>query len=146
MPDRPAGTGFPRSRSTVLLGGLAVATALGAYPPPGRPSLPGLLPPTVRRGRAATSGETLVEPLGAGAWVFVAGWLAVGVSLLCRRRLTSLARAVGWAVLTGCACLIADWIGPTDTRPAHRVGRVRRGVRVRLARRPASSALGQSSS
>jgi DNA segregation ATPase FtsK/SpoIIIE, S-DNA-T family len=113
MPDRPAGTGFPLFALTVLFSGLAVATALGAYPPPGRPSLPGLYPQPF--GEAGGNlREILVEPLGSGAWVFVLGWLAVGVSLLRCRRLASLARAVGWAILTGCACLIADWIGPDD--------------------------------
>jgi S-DNA-T family DNA segregation ATPase FtsK/SpoIIIE len=113
MPDRPAGTGLPLFALTVLAGGLAIGAAVGAFPPPGRPSLPGLYPqPFAEAGGYLR--ETLVEPLGAGAWVFVLGWLAVGVTLLRRRRLIALARVAGWAVLTGCACLAADWIGPEE--------------------------------
>src|SRR5690349_12303082 len=113
MPDRPAGTGLPLFALTVLAGGLAVGSAVLAIPAPGRPSLPGLYPQPIP-GAGDDLRSALVEPLGAGAWVFVAGWLAVGLTLLRRRRLQALARVAGWAVLTGCACLAADWIGPDD--------------------------------
>src|SRR4051812_37700786 len=111
MPDRPAGTGLPLFALTVLAGGLAVGASVVAFPPPGRPSLQGLYPQPFGEVGAALR-EALVEPLGAGAWMFVLGWLAVGITLLRRRRLMALARVAGWAVLTGCACLAADWIGP----------------------------------
>jgi DNA segregation ATPase FtsK/SpoIIIE, S-DNA-T family len=110
MADRPAGTGLPLFALTVLAGGLAVATAVVAAPTPGRPSLPGFYPQPLP-GLGSDLRETIVEPLGAGAWVFAVGWLAVGVSLFRRRWLKSMVRVVGWAVLTACSCLVADWIG-----------------------------------
>src|SRR3954470_22775235 len=104
MPDRPAGTGLPLFALTVLSGGLAVGAAVGAFPPPGRPSLPGLYPQPFGEVGASLR-EILIEPLGAGAWVFVLGWLAAGATLLRRHRLVALARIAGWGVLTACACL-----------------------------------------
>src|SRR3954452_24946356 len=104
MPDRPAGNGLPLFALTVLAGGLAVGAAVVAFPPAGHPSLPGLYPqPVPEVGNDLR--EAVIEPLGAGAWVFVLGWLAVGVSLLRRRWLRSLARVVGWSILTASGCL-----------------------------------------
>src|SRR5829696_6706477 len=99
MPDRPSGTGLPLFALTVLLGGLVVGATVLATPPANHPSIPGLYPQPI-----PNVGDDLrravVEPLGAGAWVFVFGWLAVGVSLLRRRLLRSLARLLGWILLT----------------------------------------------
>src|SRR3954451_18147982 len=97
MPDRRAGNGLPLFALTVLLGGLAVGSAVVADSPAGQPSLPGLYPqPFADVGddlRAA-----LVEPLGAGVWVFLFGWLAIGVALVRGRRwLTCAGRILGWA-------------------------------------------------
>src|SRR5437660_82338 len=121
MPDRPAGNGLPLFALTVLAGGLVIGAAVGAFPPPGHPSLPGFYPQPIP-GVGNVLREAVIEPLGAGAWVFVSGWIAVGLSLLRRRPLTSLVRVVGWGVLTGCGCLVADWIGP-DVLPGPITGR-----------------------
>jgi S-DNA-T family DNA segregation ATPase FtsK/SpoIIIE len=110
MPDRHAGNGLPGFALTIFAGGLAIGAAVLASPPPGRPSLPGLYPRPLP-GLGNDLRDAVVEPLGAGAWVFAAGWLAVGVSLLRRRWLRSATRAAGWTILTACACLAADWIG-----------------------------------
>jgi S-DNA-T family DNA segregation ATPase FtsK/SpoIIIE len=60
----------------------------------------------------ALRGE-LLEALGAGVYVFLAGWLTVSMSLFRGRRWRALlVRPIGWAVLTGSASLVADWIGP----------------------------------
>src|SRR4029079_2492053 len=111
MADRPAGTGLPLFALTVLTGGLAIGAAILAFPPTGQPSLPGLYPQPIPE-VGADLREAVVGPLGAGAWVFVCGWLAVGVSLLRRRPLTSLARVLCGFMLTGCGCLLAEWVGP----------------------------------
>lgn len=110
MPDRHAGNGPRLFALTVLAGGLAVAAVVLAAPPPGRPSLPGLYPQPLTGGDNLR--DAIVEPLGAGAWVFAIGWLAVGISLLRRRRLLSVVRGAGWVVLTVCGSVVADWIGP----------------------------------
>jgi S-DNA-T family DNA segregation ATPase FtsK/SpoIIIE len=112
MPDRPAGNEFPLFALTVLAGGLAIGAAVLAIPSPGRPSLPGAYPQPLP-GLGDDLRGAIVEPLGAGAWVFAIGWLAVGVSLLRRRWLKSVARLLGWAILTAYSCLVADWTGPS---------------------------------
>ncbi|HJZ90291.1 MAG TPA: DNA translocase FtsK [Gemmataceae bacterium] len=112
MPDRRPGNGLPLFALTLLAGGLTAAVSVFAYPPPDRPDLPGLYPRPfddfgdwLRR--------ALVEPLGAGVYVFLFGWLTIALSLLRGRRwLVWLMRVTGWAVLTSCGALIADWIGP----------------------------------
>src|SRR5262245_56076655 len=112
MPDRPAGKGLPLFALTVLAGGLVFGVASAAFPRAGQRSLPGLYPHPFSVVGAGLR-EAVVDPLGAGAWTFVLGWLAVGVALVRRRRrLTIAARIAGWALLTGCTCLLADRIGP----------------------------------
>jgi DNA segregation ATPase FtsK/SpoIIIE, S-DNA-T family len=111
MSDRPVGNGLPLFALTVLLGGLVVGAAVLAYPSSDRPSLPGVYPQPISE-VGDDLRDAVVEPLGAGAWLFVFGWLTVGMAMLRRRRwLTVAARVLGWIVLTACACLVADWIG-----------------------------------
>jgi DNA segregation ATPase FtsK/SpoIIIE, S-DNA-T family len=112
MPDRRAGNGLPLFGLTILLSGLAVGAVVLAFPATGRPSLPGLYPQPFGEAGADLR-EALIEPLGAGVWMFLLGWLAVGVSRLRGRRLLPwLGRVLGWVVLTACSCVVADWIGP----------------------------------
>src|SRR5262245_46381683 len=112
MPDRRAGNGIPWFAVTILLTGLAAAVAVLAFPPTGRPSLPGLYPQPFDE-VGADLREAIVEALGAGAWVFLLGWLSIGFSRLRGRPwLPWLGRVLGWALLTASTCVMADWIGP----------------------------------
>ncbi|HEX3149848.1 MAG TPA: DNA translocase FtsK 4TM domain-containing protein [Gemmataceae bacterium] len=111
MSDRRAGSGLPVFALTVLLGGIGAIAILGAAPSTDRPSLPGLYPqPFADVGDDLR--DALVDPLGAAAWVFALGWIAVGFTLLRRSRwFVSAFRVAGWIILTACGCLIADKIG-----------------------------------
>jgi S-DNA-T family DNA segregation ATPase FtsK/SpoIIIE len=112
MPDPRAGNGLPLFALTLAACGLLAAGTILAFPPPDRPDLPGLYPQPLGPFGDALRAD-LIEPLGAAVYVFLFGWLAVAVAMLRRRRpLTWGSRAVGWAVLTACAAVGADWIGP----------------------------------
>src|SRR5262245_7122973 len=112
MPDSRMGNGLPWFALTLLACGLAAAAVVGAYPPATHPGLPGLYPqPLGPLGDALRS--DLVDPLGAAVYVFLFGWLAVAVAMLRRRGPFYWgSRAVGWTVVTACAAVGADWIGP----------------------------------
>ena len=54
----------------------------------------------------------VVDPLGWGALVFLAGWFALSGLLVVSRNPVRLAvRFAGWTILTGCAAIAADWVG-----------------------------------
>ncbi|MDB5313079.1 MAG: translocase FtsK, partial [Gemmataceae bacterium] len=54
----------------------------------------------------------LVDPLGWGALVFLAGWFALTALLVATRHPGRIAaRLAGWTVLTTCAAAAADWSG-----------------------------------
>ena len=111
MPDRRAGNGLSLFAITLFVCGLVAAACVVARPSPDAPGLPGLYPqPFDELGAGLRAG--LVEPLGAAVYVFLAGWLAVAIGLLRRRWLVSAGRAVGWAILTACGAVVADWVGP----------------------------------
>jgi DNA segregation ATPase FtsK/SpoIIIE, S-DNA-T family len=114
MSARRAGNGLPLFATTILAAGLAAAVCVGAQAPADYPGLPGYYPQPF--GPVGDDVRTaLVAPLGAGVYVFLVGWLTVAVSLFRGRRwLLWSARTTGWAVLTACGCLIADWVGPAD--------------------------------
>jgi S-DNA-T family DNA segregation ATPase FtsK/SpoIIIE len=111
MIEPPARTGFPWFALTVLAGGWLIGATVLAAPPAGHPSLPGLYP-LPAAGPADDLRNAVVEPLGAAAWVFAFGWLAVSVTLLRRRYWMAIARVLGWTILTAAGSLAADWIGP----------------------------------
>src|SRR5262245_24390293 len=112
MPDRRPGNGLPLFALTLLAGGVVAAVSVCADPPPDRRDFAGLYPqPFGELGDWLHTG--LVEPLGAGAYVFLVGWVTVSIALIRGRRWSVwLMRIAGWALLTGCAALVADWIGP----------------------------------
>jgi S-DNA-T family DNA segregation ATPase FtsK/SpoIIIE len=105
---RPAGSGPSAAVITLLAGGvLAAASVLGA-PAPDVASLPGLFPqPFGPAGEWLR--EQLIGPAGAGAYVFLAGWVTLAVTLFFNTSVRSLlGRMAGWALLVGGAALIAD--------------------------------------
>jgi DNA segregation ATPase FtsK/SpoIIIE, S-DNA-T family len=109
MTDRPAPFVFPWFAVTVLAGGFFISTVVLSEPLSGHPSLPGLYPqPFADLGDDLR--EAIVEPLGAGAWVFAFGWLAVSIPLHRRRWWKAIGRAIGWTILTGCGSVLADGI------------------------------------
>src|SRR4051812_49297776 len=91
---------------TLFAAGGLLAAAVGSYRRlGGGPNLFG------EPGDAAA--EYLVEPLGWAAVVFLVGWFVLAGLLAVNRswgRFT--VRLTGWALLTVCAAVAADWLGP----------------------------------
>lgn len=59
-----------------------------------------------------TVADYLTEPLGWGALVFLLGWFAFAGLLVVSRAPARLAvRLIGWAILTTCSAVAADWFG-----------------------------------
>jgi len=110
---RPAGE-LPLFALTLIVCGLVALAAVCADPPADQRTLYGLYSqPFGELGDDLRS--ALVEPLGAGVYVLLFGWLVVACSILRGRRwLTWTMRVVGWIMLTACASLVADWIGNTN--------------------------------
>jgi len=112
MPDRRVGNGLPLFALTLFACSLVAAICVAATPPTDRPNLPGLYPqPFGELGDDLRA--SLVDPFGAAVYVFVLGWLVVSVTMLRGRRCPVWTmRATGWAILTVCGTIAADWIGP----------------------------------
>jgi len=112
MPDRRVGNGLPLFALTLFACSLVAAICVAAAPPAERPNLPGLYPqPLGEIGDDLRS--SLVDPFGAAVYLFVLGWMTVSVSMLRGRRWPNWTmRAAGWAILTACGTVVADWAGP----------------------------------
>src|SRR5262249_34837405 len=90
---------------TLFAAGGLLAVAVGTYGP-----LAGTSGPLGPYGDQLAA--AVVDPLGGGAVVFPAGWFALAGLLVVTRNPVRLAvRLAGWAVLTGCAAVGADWAG-----------------------------------
>jgi S-DNA-T family DNA segregation ATPase FtsK/SpoIIIE len=117
MPEAPR----PRWRLdavalTLLAAGTALAVCVATYRP-----LTGLRNPLGPAGDDLAA--WLVNALGVGAAVLLAGWFAlVGLYAARRRWSRLLARAVGWAVLTACAAVTADYLAAAVPTPASAFG------------------------
>lgn len=113
MSDKRPASELPLFALTLLTCGFVALAVVLAEPSADQPSLPGLYSqPFDELGSELRS--TLVEPLGAGVYVFLLGWVVVSCSTLrVRRWRTWSMRICGWFVLTACATLVADWIGTT---------------------------------
>lgn len=111
MPGRPAGTGPSSFVITLVIGGVFAAGSVLGGPSPEVASLPGLFPQPF--GPAGLwLREQLIEPAGAGAYVFLVGWITLAITLFFNTSLRSFAgRFSGWALLVACASLIADRAG-----------------------------------
>ncbi|WP_020475981.1 FtsK/SpoIIIE family DNA translocase [Zavarzinella formosa] len=111
MSGRPAGTGPSSFVITLVAGGVLAAGSVLGGPSPEAASLPGLFPqPFGPAGHWLR--EQLIEPVGAGAYVFLVGWLALSITLFFNTSIRSFAgRFSGWMLLVACASLIADRAG-----------------------------------
>ena len=90
---------------TLFAAGLVLAAAVGTYGP-----LFGLASPLGPAGDRLAA--AVVDPLGWGALAFVAAWFALaGLLVVTRNPLRLAVRLTGWALLTGCAAVAADWAG-----------------------------------
>ncbi len=107
-PGRPAGSGPSAAVITLLAAGVLAAVSVLGAPAADAASLPGLFPqPFGPAGEWLR--EQLIGPTGAGAYVFLAGWVTLAVTLFFQTSVRSLlGRTAGWALLVGCAALIAD--------------------------------------
>lgn len=117
MPEAPR----PRWRlDAVALILLAAGTALAVCVVTYRP-LAGLRNPLGPAGDDLAG--WLVDALGVGATVLLAGWFALSVLYIARRPWSRLlVRAAGWAVLTACAAAAADYLGASPTASAFGAG------------------------
>jgi S-DNA-T family DNA segregation ATPase FtsK/SpoIIIE len=112
MSDRRVGNGLPLFALTLLFCGLVAAAALLALGPEHQPALFGFYPqPFDEPGdelRAA-----ILESLGAGAYVFLCGWIFIAVTILRGHRwFTCGLRILGWFMLVAATAVAADWAGP----------------------------------
>jgi DNA segregation ATPase FtsK/SpoIIIE, S-DNA-T family len=112
MSERRPGNGLPVLAATLLACGLIVAIAVLAESGPEFPAPIGLYPqPFGDLGEDLRA--DLIQSLGAGVYVFVLGWLAIGCMLFRSIRWHKLLlRTMGWTVLAACAALASDRVGP----------------------------------
>lgn len=97
--------------ATLIVCALIVSATFFAEGTSERPAPIGLYPqPCGELGHALQA--DLLDSLGIGAYVLLAGWLVIAFTILRRhRRLTLLLRIAGWLILTGCASLGGDLAG-----------------------------------
>jgi S-DNA-T family DNA segregation ATPase FtsK/SpoIIIE len=118
MPEAPR----PRWRlDAVALILLAAGTALAVCVATYRP-LTGLTNPLGPAGDDLAG--WLVNALGVGATVLLVGWFALVALYAARRRWPRLlVRAAGWALLTACAAVVADYLAASVPAPASAFGK-----------------------
>jgi S-DNA-T family DNA segregation ATPase FtsK/SpoIIIE len=110
MPAKSVGPTPPRFRLdavalTLLAAGGLLAAAVATYRPlAGRDNLFGSF--------GDDAAALLVDPLGWGVAVLLAGWFAVvGLMVVNRSPVRLGVRILGWVVLTACGAVAADWFG-----------------------------------
>lgn len=115
MSGRPAGSGPSSFVITLVTSGVLATVSVLGGPSPEAASLPGLFPQLF--GPAGEwLRELLIDPVGLGAYVLLAGWLTLSITLFFNTSIRSfIGRFIGWTVLIGCASLIADRAGTGST-------------------------------
>ena len=100
----------------LLAAGMALAVCVGTYRP-----LTGINNPLGPAGDDLAG--WLVNALGVGAVAMLAGWFALVALYAARRPWPRLAvRAVGWALMTACAAVVADYLAASVPTPASAFG------------------------